>query len=84
MKKVLIELDDATAKELERVAPARSRKRSQFIRSAIRKALWELEEQATAEAYERQPDSAAEPYVDAEVWEREESVPTVADAGSSE
>lgn len=68
MKKLLIELDDATAEELERVAPARSRKRSEFVRSAIRRALWELEEEATAEAYRNQPDSS-DAHVDAQVWE---------------
>jgi len=54
---------------LDRVAPARSRGRSEFVRAALRKALWELEEKATAEAYRRQPDSAGDAYVDAAVWE---------------
>ncbi len=75
MKQLLIELDDATAEKLERVAPARSRKRSRFIRSAIRRAIWELEEQATAEAYQKQPDSAADAYVDPRVWEGGETHP---------
>jgi predicted transcriptional regulator len=69
MKQLLIEVDEETAAKLERVAPARSRKRSQFIRSALRRALWELEEQATADAYQRQPDSAADAYLDARAWE---------------
>ena len=72
MKQLLIELDDETAEKLEQVAPARSRKRSQFIRSAIRRALWELEERATAEAYRSQPDSAEAAYVDPRVWERDD------------
>ena len=71
MKQLLIELDDETVAKLERVAPARSRRRSQFIRSAVSRALWEIEERATAEAYRRQPDSAADAYVDARVWERD-------------
>ena len=85
MKKLLIELDDATSDALERVAPARSRKRSQFIRAAIRRALWEIEEQATAEAYRKQPDSTADAYVDPEVWERmdKEARPAVADDESN-
>ena len=57
MKSLLIEVDDELANRLERVAPARSRRRSEFVRTAILKALWEAEEQATAEAYARQPDS---------------------------
>ncbi|MDP9120578.1 MAG: hypothetical protein M3O15_04295, partial [Acidobacteriota bacterium] len=43
---------------LEQVAPARSRRRSEFVRAAILKALWEVEEQATAEAYARLPDAS--------------------------
>lgn len=69
MKQILIELDPDTAARLERVAPGSARKRSEFIRGAIRKALWEMEEQMTAEAYARQPDAAAEAYVDPRVWE---------------
>jgi len=69
MKQLLVELDDETSEKLERVAPGRSRQRSEFVRNAIRKALWELEERATAEAYRRQPDSADECYLSPEVWE---------------
>ncbi len=70
MKQLLIEIDDDVAAQLERVAPGRARRRSEFIRTAIRRALWELEEQSTAEAYREQPDSADDAYVDARVWER--------------
>ena len=73
MKELLIELDDETAEKLEQVAPARSRRRSQFIRTAIRRALWELEEQATAKAYQSRPDSGEDAYVDARVWDREDT-----------
>ena len=68
MKQLLIEIDEDMAKQLERVAPSRSRRRSEFIRNAIRQALWNLEERATAKAYARQPDSA-EAYLDAAVWQ---------------
>ncbi len=68
MKQLLVEVDDDVAADLERVAPARSRRRSEFIRLAIRKALWEEQERATAEAYRRQPD-ATDAYLDAAVWE---------------
>ena len=68
MKSLLIEVDDALARRLERVAPARSRRRSEFVRAAILKALWEAEEQATAEAYARHPDSLDEAF-DPTVWE---------------
>lgn len=70
MKSLLVEVDDELASRLERVAPARSRRRSEFVRAAILKALWEAEEQATAEAYARQPDSAdADVAFDPSVWE---------------
>lgn len=68
MKSLLVEVDDELAGRLERVAPARSRRRSEFIRAAILKALWEAEEQATAEAYARLPDSADAGF-DPTVWE---------------
>jgi predicted DNA-binding protein len=68
MKSLLIEVDDELAVRLERVAPARSRRRSEFVRTAILKALWEVEEQATAEAYARQPDSLDAAF-DPTVWE---------------
>ena len=55
MKQLLIELDDEDAARLERVAPGRSRRRSEFVRMAVRRALWDLEEQATADAYRRLP-----------------------------
>ena len=69
MKQVLIEIDEDMAERLERVAPARSRLRSEFIREAIRRALAEVEERRTAEAYRRQPDGEGDAYVDPRVWE---------------
>ncbi|MGH9324384.1 MAG: ribbon-helix-helix protein, CopG family [Vicinamibacteria bacterium] len=69
MKQLLVELEDELADRLEEIAPGRSRRRSEFIRRAIRKAIWELEEQATAEAYARLPDVAKDVYVDPAVWE---------------
>lgn len=56
MKPLLVEVDDDLARRLDQVAPARTRRRSEFIRRAIMVALWKIEEQATAEAYARQPD----------------------------
>ena len=67
-KQVIVELDDALARELERVAPARSRRRSSFVRSALRRALDEAAEARMAEAYRAQPD--VEPaHFDPRVWE---------------
>jgi predicted transcriptional regulator len=69
MKQLLIEVDDELAAELEKVAPGRSRRRSEFIRYAIRQALWDLEEKRTAEAYKQQPDTEDDVYLDPRVWE---------------
>ena len=69
MNQLLIELDDEVAAKLERLTLGRARMRSEFIRNAIRSAIWDLEEKTTAAAYARNPDSAADVYVDASVWE---------------
>ena len=68
MKSMLIALDEDIAARLEQVAPGRTRRRSEFVRQAIRRALWDLEERATADAYRRQPDAETS-YLDATVWE---------------
>jgi Arc/MetJ-type ribon-helix-helix transcriptional regulator len=70
MKTLIVELEDEVAERLESVAPGRSRQRSEFIRNAIRKALWEIEERATAEAYRQQPDSSEDAYINPGVWEQ--------------
>ncbi len=70
IRQILIEIDDELAEMLERVAPTRRRRRSDFVRYAIRQALWDLEEQATAEAYRQQPDSPTDAYLVANVWGR--------------
>lgn len=69
MKQLLIEIEPELSRQLERVAPGRSRRRSEFIRMAIRRALWELEEQATAEAYRSESDSADPLVCDPATWE---------------
>ncbi len=69
MKQVIVELDDEILRKLEEVAPARSRKRSEFIRLAVRKALWEIEEKATQDAYARQPESGEPIHFDPELWD---------------
>lgn len=65
---ILIELDQATFRRLEAAAPAKSRRRSAFIRAAIQRALWELEEEKTRQAYLTTPDHEA-PAFDATAWE---------------
>ena len=68
MKQILVELDDDLAARLDAVAPGRARKRSEFIRRALLKALCEIEEQAAAAAYGRLPD-VGEPAFVAEDWD---------------
>jgi Arc/MetJ-type ribon-helix-helix transcriptional regulator len=69
MKAWLVELDDRMAEKLDRVALGRGRQRSEFIRNAIRQALWVIEEKATAKAYGRAPDSIEDVYLDSKAWE---------------
>jgi len=72
MQQLSIELDDDLAAKLEKAASGRSKKRSELVRDAIRKALRDLEEARTAEAYRRAPDAAEDGYFDPRVWERAE------------
>jgi hypothetical protein len=66
-KQLIVELDVPLARELERVAPSRSRRRSSFVRAAIRRALDELVEARMADAYKAQPD--VEPaHFDPRLW----------------
>jgi predicted transcriptional regulator len=69
MKQLLIQLDDELAARLDQVAPARSHKRSAFVRASLRAALATLDEQRTAAAYCRQPD-APDSGFDPAVWDR--------------
>lgn len=55
MDKILIELDAETARELNRIAPPKQRKRAEFIRLAIRRALDLAQDRQTAERYAEQP-----------------------------
>ncbi|HTC89758.1 MAG TPA: hypothetical protein VK686_15735 [Bryobacteraceae bacterium] len=60
MKSLLVQLDEPTYRALNRVAPAAKRQRAEFVRSAIRKAIRETEEERTRRAYLELPDSEAE------------------------
>jgi hypothetical protein len=69
---LIVEIDEAMARELEEVAPARARKRSEFVRQAIRAALDRAAEARMREAYERQPDGEEPEYFDPAAWETAE------------
>ena len=64
MKPFLIQLDEQTLAGLNRVAAPGKRKRSEFVRQAIRKAIRQAEYRAMREAYRKQPDSS----LDADDW----------------
>ena len=66
MAQVLVQLPEEMIEALDRVAPASARLRSRFIRLAIQKALMELEDARTRDAYLRLPDG--EPPFDARAW----------------
>jgi len=57
MKPLLIQLDEPTLKALNRIAAPGKRKRSEFVRQAIRNAIRQTEYHAMREAYRNQPDS---------------------------
>lgn len=60
MKTVIVQLDDQLYDLLNRVAPPAKRKRAQFLRAAVLKAIMESEEARTRAAYDAHPDSEAE------------------------
>lgn len=60
MKSILVQLDDETMAQLEQVAPAKKRARTEFIRQAIKSALDRSEFDRIREGYRLQPDSADE------------------------
>ncbi len=69
MQQVIVELDDRTMVRLNRVAPPSARKRSEFIREAIRRALNERLEQDMERAYRLQPQLSEDVDLDPSTWE---------------
>ena len=68
-RQIIVEVDEGTAQELERIAPSRARKRSEFVRRALRQALDAEVERRMADAYRRQPDNAEPEVIDPGAWE---------------
>ncbi|MGD0773248.1 MAG: hypothetical protein ABSC05_10550 [Candidatus Solibacter sp.] len=60
MPSILVQLDEATYKALNQVAPAAKRKRTEFIRTALKEAIRKREYTDIREAYRKQPDSGSE------------------------
>ena len=76
MSQVLINFDDATLKAIDRIAPAAKRKRADFIRQAVKDAIFRLETERMREAYRIQPDSID----DSEHWELPDELPQESNA----
>jgi hypothetical protein len=62
MQKVLVQFEETTLKAIDRIAPVARRKRADFIRSAVKDAIFRHEQERMREAYRLQPDSAQEAY----------------------
>lgn len=60
MPSILIQLDEATARALNAAATAANRKRAEFVRAAIKRAIRDEEFARIRAGYLKQPDSAAE------------------------
>jgi gamma-glutamyl:cysteine ligase YbdK (ATP-grasp superfamily) len=69
---LLVQIDDSTLRDLNRVAPAAKRQRAEFVWAAIRKAIRETEEERMRLAYLRHPDSEteADDWSNAEKWKK--------------
>ena len=65
MSQILVHFDEATLKAIDRIAPAAKRKRADFIRTAVKDAIFRRETERMREAYRLQPDSVQA----SEAWE---------------
>ena len=60
MASILIQVDEETLRALDQIAPVAKRQRAEFIRQAIKTALWRAEEERTRRAYQAHPDTESE------------------------
>ena len=72
MPQVLVHFDESTLKAIDRIAPVAKRQRADFIRKAVKDALFQRETERMREAYRLQPDSAddADTWDSAEEWKK--------------
>jgi hypothetical protein len=70
LKSFRIQIDEPTFRALNRLAPMAGGRRSEFVRSVIKRAIREAEEGRTRAAYLRSPDleSEADAWSDVEAW----------------
>jgi len=78
MKQILIEIDDQCARDLERVAPVKTRKRAEFVRLAIRRAIDLALDRETQAAYRVQPLSTSVLEGDLAGWDEKNRLAKVA------
>ena len=71
MKQILVELDDRSARELERVAPSKKRLRAEFIRQAIRRAIDLALDRSTEKAYRKRPPPGGAEASDLTGWDED-------------
>jgi hypothetical protein len=60
MPQVLVQFETSTLEAIDRITPAAKRKRADFIRKAVKDAIFRHEQKKMREAYGVQPDSPAE------------------------
>jgi hypothetical protein len=65
MSQLLSHFDEATLKAIDRIAPVAKRTRADFIRQAVKDAIFRQETERMREAYLLQPDSVE----GSETWE---------------
>ena len=65
MPQILVQFEKSTLDAIDRIAPAAKRRRADFIRQAVKDAIFRKQQEKMRLAYERQPDSADE----ADSWE---------------
>ena len=70
MPQVLVQFEPATLDAIDRIAPAARRKRADFIRRAVKDAIYKHEQERMREAYRLNPDSSveADDWGNAEEW----------------
>lgn len=56
MPQILIQFEPSTLEAIDRIAPRAKRKRADFIRSAVKDAIFRYEQKKIREAYRLQPD----------------------------
>jgi metal-responsive CopG/Arc/MetJ family transcriptional regulator len=65
MPQILVQFEKSTLDAIDRIAPAAKRRRAEFIREAVKEAIFRKEQAKMRAAYQHQPDSAD----DADTWE---------------